>query len=74
MLEAAAAALPIVAAWTPVAGNPNQVIDVWKGALGQERYQPADENMERGFFAPLREIAPRERMVNLYPLPYSPLR
>ena len=26
------------------------------------------------FFEPLRKIAPRERLVNLYPLPYSPLR
>jgi len=74
MLAAAAGNLPIVAALSPVAGNPNQVIDLWKGALGQEGYRPASAKMEAGFFAPLREIAPRERLVNLYPLPYSPLR
>lgn len=74
LLAAAAASLPIVAAWSPVAGNPNQVIDLWTGALGQEGYQRSSEKMEAGFFAPLREVAPRERLVNLYPLPYSPLR
>ena len=65
--------LPIIAAWRAVAGNPNEVIDLWKGALGQEPYSPADER-SKAFFRPLREMAPRERLVNLYALPYSPLR
>ncbi len=64
---------PIVASWRAVAGNPNEVIDLWKGALGHEPYKPADER-SKGFFGPLREMAPRERLVNLYALPYSPLR
>lgn len=64
---------PIVASWRAVAGNRNEVIDLWKGALGQEPYQPADDRM-KAFFRPLREMAPRERLVNLYALPYSPLR
>jgi hypothetical protein len=73
LLEAGAARLPIIGAWSSVAGNPHQVIDLWSGALGQEGYLPANPKMESGFFLPLREIAPRERLVNLYPLPYSPL-
>jgi hypothetical protein len=64
---------PIVASWRAVAGNPNEVIDLWKGALGQEHYQPADDRT-KAFFRPLREMAPRERLVNLYSLPHSPLR
>lgn len=64
---------PIVASWRAVAGNPNEVIDLWKGALAQETYAPADER-SKAFFRPLREMAPRERVVNLYALPYSPLR
>ena len=73
MLGAAGDKLPIIAAWRPVAGNPNRVIDLWKGSLGQEGYEPTTGGMD-AFFEPLRKIAPRERLVNLYPLPYSPLR
>ena len=72
-LEAAKALFPIIASWRAVAGNPNEVLDLWKGALGQEAYRPSDERTN-AFFRPLREIAPRERLVNLYALPYSPLR
>jgi hypothetical protein len=64
---------PIIASWRAVAGNPNEVIDLWKGALGQEPYQAANERM-KAFFRPLRDMAPRERLVNLYSVPYSPLR
>jgi hypothetical protein len=64
---------PIVAALRGITGNPRYVYDLWKGALAQSGYQPAtDQSM--AFFGPLRELAPRERVVHLYPLPYSPLR
>jgi len=72
-LEAVKGMFPILASWRAVAGNPNEVLDLWKGTLGQEAYRPADER-SKAFFRPLREMAPRERLVNLYPLPYSPLR
>jgi len=72
-LEAAKDMFPIIASWRAVAGNPNEVVDLWKGALGQEQYSPADER-SKAFFRPLREMAPRERLVNLHALPYSPLR
>jgi hypothetical protein len=64
---------PIVAALRGVAGNPRRISDLWKGALAQGGYQAATEQ-SMAFFGPLRELAPRERVVHLYPLPYSPLR
>jgi len=72
-LGAAAAMLPIVASWRDVAGNPDRVIDLWKGDTGRHGYRPTDER-QNGFFEPLREMAPRERMLRLHPLPYSPLQ
>ena len=73
LLEMAGGSLPIVACWTDVAGNPDQVIDLWKGDPGGAAFAPSDD-LTDAFFEPLREIAPRERLVRLRPLPYSPLR
>jgi len=72
MLETVAGTLPIVAAWRTIAGRSDEVTDVWKGAMGQGGYQPATEAL-KPFFRNLREIAPDERLLNVYPLPYSPL-
>lgn len=73
MLSAAKGALPIVACWRDVAGNPHRVIDLWKGDTGRHGYRASDARQE-AFFGPLREVAPRERMLRLHPMPYSPLR
>ncbi len=72
LLTAAGPQLPIVASWRPLAGNPDQVIDLWKGDV-ERGYAPADARTN-AFFDPLREVAPRERLVRYWPLPYSPLR
>ncbi|MFX1298605.1 MAG: NIPSNAP family protein [Promethearchaeota archaeon] len=72
-LEQASKGFPIIASWRPIAGNPNEVIDLWKGALRQASYQPADE-FSLQFFRPLRELAPKERLIKVYTLPYSQLR
>jgi NIPSNAP len=72
-LEGSAKALPIVASWRTIVGKQNEVTDVWKSALRQSGYQPAEEGMKQ-FFRGLRELAPRERLIVAYPLPYSPLR
>ncbi len=72
-LEASAKPLPIVASWRTIVGKQSEVTDVWKGALRQSGYQPADEGT-RQFFRGVRALAPRERLVVAYPLPYSPLR
>jgi len=69
----AARALPIVASWRLITGKQNQVIDLWKNALRQEGYQPADD-FSKQFFRGLRKRAPRERLIPVYTLPYSPLR
>jgi hypothetical protein len=73
MLGAAQDALPIVACWRDVSGNPNRVIDLWKGDTGRSGYRPSDDG-QNAFFEPLREIAPREKMMRLHVLPYSPLQ
>ncbi|NVM31075.1 MAG: NIPSNAP family protein [Candidatus Helarchaeota archaeon] len=65
--------LPIIASWRPIAGKPNEVIDVWKGALLQSGYKPADD-FSKQFFRQVREIAPREYLRTVYTLPYSQLR
>lgn len=72
LLGMAAPQLPILASWKDVAGNPSRVIDLWRGSVGQERYAPNDRGKE-AFFGPLRQVAPRERIVRLFPMPYSPL-
>ncbi len=73
LLAAGAAALPIIASWRPIGGNPNQVVDIWKGDLGAAAFRPNSKGVE-AFFTPLRDVAPTERMVRFLPLPYSPLR
>lgn len=65
--------LPIIASWRPIGGNPNEVNDIWKGAIGPKDYQPAVEGMKE-WFRNLREMAPKERLVQIFPLPYSELK
>jgi len=72
LLAGAGPHLPILASWRPVAGDPDLVIDLWKGDV-ERGYAPADSRAN-GFFDPLREVAPRERILRYWPLPYSPLR
>lgn len=72
-LEASAKALPIIASWRTIVGTQDEITDVWKGALGQAGYSPAAEGMKQ-WFRDLRELAPRERLRVVYPLPYSPLQ
>ena len=72
LLGTAAAQLPIIASWKPLAGSIGRVIDVWRGDV-QQNYAPTNDALD-AFFTPLREIAPREYIVRHFPLPYSPLR
>ena len=72
-LETGAQNLPIIASWRPVAGSPNEVIDVWKSTPAESVYQPADDWF-RQFIRQVREVAPRERIIRVLTLPYSPLR
>lgn len=65
---------PIIASWRPIGGSPNEVIDLWMMKFPQEAYQPANKNFDEQFYRPLRELAPKERITNIYLLPYSPLK
>ncbi|MBY9020578.1 MAG: NIPSNAP family protein [Candidatus Lokiarchaeota archaeon] len=68
--------LPIIASWQPTTGNPNQVIDIWKGdvlfSAEAMAYRPFSKDQQ--WVRQLRENAPKERIVPLYALPYSPLK
>lgn len=71
-LKDAAKAFPIIASWRPIAGSPNEVIDVWKGALLQSGYKPTDDFFKQ-FFRQVRKLAPKERLKTVFTLPYSQL-
>ena len=64
---------PIIASWRPIAGNPNEVNDLWKGSLVPKKYQLAVEGMKE-WFRKLRELAPKESLIQIFPLPYSELK
>jgi hypothetical protein len=65
--------LPIIASWRPIGGSPNEVIDVWKSPEPEKAYQPADD-FRKQFMRMVREVAPKERVIRVLALPYSPLR
>ena len=73
LLGAAAPRLPIVAALRNVSGNPARVTDLWATDTGAPGYAPNDDRQE-AFFGPLRQVAPREKMMRLHVMPYSRLR
>lgn len=73
MLGAAGALLPIVASWRHLSGNPDRITDLWSGDTGGFGYSPSNDQTA-AFFGPLREVAPRERMMRLHVLPHSKLR
>jgi hypothetical protein len=72
-LEFSHKSLPIIASWRPIVGSPTEIIDLWAMPLLPEKYKQASP-FEKQFFKPLREMAPMERIVQIYMLPYSPLR
>jgi len=72
-LEITHASLPIIASWRPISGYPNEVIDLWATRLLPRKYSPATA-FDKQFFRPLRQIAPKERLVTIFSLPHSPLR
>jgi hypothetical protein len=71
-VEAGAKVFPIIASLRTIIGRQNEVTDIWKGSLRQEGYQPTTEEANRAI-GRLREMAPRERIVMVFPLPCSPL-
>lgn len=75
MIKALPEPTPIIASWRPISGNANQVIDLWKGDIWWKAenmaYQPTTGDQE--WVRQLRELAPKERILPIYVLPYSPL-
>ena len=75
-VKAGSQAFPIIASWRPIAGSPNQVIDLWKGDIlwraENIAYQPFRKDQQ--WVRQLREQAPKERILPVYALPYSPLK
>ncbi len=75
-VKAGSQVFPIIASWRPIAGSPNQVIDLWKGdvlwSAENLAYQPYRKDQQ--WVRQLREQAPKERILPVYALPYSPLR
>ena len=75
-LSAGHKVMPIIASWRPIAGSPNQIIDLWKGdvlfSAENMAYRPFTK--EQAWVRNLRDNAPKERIVPLYALPYSPLK
>jgi len=65
--------LPIIACWHPIAGSPNEVIDIWGVKFPIEPYKPPEDFVKQ-FFPPLRLLAPRECARDIIMLPYSQLK
>lgn len=72
-MAGSAATLPMVAQWKTIVGNQNEVTDVWKGPMRLDGYKPSSEGANR-FFRAVRQNAPEERLIPVFPLPYSPLK
>jgi hypothetical protein len=70
--------LPLVTTLTPLTGPYNRVINIWKGDLNEPGYQPPAFYESIGFgqawWAWIREVAPRERLLTVSMLPHSPLQ
>ena len=68
--------IPIIACWRPIAGNPNEVIDLWKDDILWKKentaYSPFTQASQ--WIRDLRDNAIKERIVAVYTLPYSPLK
>lgn len=72
-MSASAATMPMVAQWKTIVGRQNEVTDVWKGPMRLDGYKPSNEGANR-FWRAVRQNAPRERLIPVFPLPYSPLK
>ena len=79
MVEQGSKMFPIIASWRPIAGNPNEVIDLWKGSKPiidgsiTTGYEPPND-LSKQFFGELRKIAPKEHAELVFTLPYAQLR
>ena len=70
--------MPLIAFMKSITGRHDRVIDVWKGDLQEAGYQTQayydSLGMSEEWWDWIRDIAPKERMVRVNMLPYSPLQ
>lgn len=70
--------MPLIAFMKSVTGKHDQIIDIWKGDLQAAGYQTQayyeSIGMSEEWWDWIRDIAPKEKMVKVSVLPYSPLK
>lgn len=70
--------MPLIAFMKSVTGRHDQIIDIWKGDLQEAGYQNQTYynsiGMTEEWWNWIRDIAPKEKMVRVSVLPYSPLQ
>lgn len=70
--------MPLIAFMKSVTGRHDQIIDIWKGDLQEAGYQTQayydSLGMTEEWWNWIRDIAPKEKMVKVSVLPYSPLQ
>ena len=70
--------MPLIAFMKSVTGRHDQIIDIWKGDLQAAGYQTQayyeSIGMSEEWWNWIRDIAPKEKMVRVSVLPYSPLK
>ena len=70
--------MPLIAFMKSVTGRHDQIVDIWKGDIQEAGYQTQDYyesiGMTEEWWDWIRTIAPKEKMVKVSMLPYSPLQ
>ena len=70
--------MPLIAFMKSVTGRHDQIIDIWKGDLQAAGYQTQEYydsiGMTEDWWDWIRDVAPKEKMVRVSMLPYSPLQ
>ena len=70
--------VPLIAFMKSVTGRHDQIVDIWKGDIQETGYQTQDYyesiGMTEEWWNWIRDIAPKEKMVKVSMLPYSPLQ
>ena len=70
--------MPLVAFMKSVTGRHDEIVDIWKGDLQAAGYQTQAYyeaiGMSEEWWDWIRDIAPKEKMVKVSVLPYSPLQ
>ena len=70
--------MPLIAFMKSVTGRHDQIVDIWKGDLQAAGYQTQayyeSIGMSEEWWTWIRDIAPKEKMVKVSVLPYSPLK